>query len=147
MRSFLKKYWLIILLAFLATILVLLKILTSQEGPQPLPSLAPVSALRLTSVFPTQGTVALASPATAIGFTFSEPVDPTSARAQISPQLDHSFSLDASETTLFLRPVPAWEYGVNYTIVLEVSTKGDKKAAPITYTFRPVALETSELTE
>lgn len=123
-------------------------VLTNRKAvptPTPTPSRPKFSLLR---TFPNPGTQETAFPSTAISFSFSQAVDEKSLRVAVSPFAKIEVSYDQTGQSVYIHPVPAWRFGVQYKITLSVSSKdGDQLEEPVVYEFAFSTPTESNMTE
>jgi len=126
---------------------VLIVFLYSRETTSPSPTPSP-AIFELESTFPNEGKNEIVIPNFAIHFTFTKPIDLTNTAIKISPIVDFEISIDKTGKTLYLNPVPSWEFDTEYQITVNTSSKdGQLLVSPIEYSFEPVHITTSELEE
>ena len=74
---------------------------------------------------------------TALSFTFSEPVDASSASVDFEPLIATELDTDGSGRTLFIRPVDEWRVNINYELTLNIKSKtGNSLESPIEFNFK-----------
>jgi hypothetical protein len=146
MKALIQKYKLLIIFV-LFIIIFAVTLLIRKTPPAPVPTPFPV-VFRLEQTFPLPGTYELVIPNLAIHFTFSKPFDVANTAVKIEPFMDFEISTDDANLTLFIMPVPEWEFNTEYTITISTKSKdGESLEEPVKYQFQPVPLTTSELEE
>jgi len=147
MKKFIKKNKILFLIVLLGVITVafLLVRRTQQEKPIPIPT--PIF-FKLEQIFPNAGKQEIVIPNFAIHFTFSRPIDVSSTAVKIEPFMDFEISTNDTKKTLFIMPVPEWEFNTEYKITISTKSEdGQVLSSPVEYLFEPVYPTTSDLDE
>ncbi len=144
--NFVKKYKLPIAIVLVGSIFIIL-LLRKGVGPAPTPTPVPLP-FRLEQIFPSPGRQEIVIPNFAIHFTFSKPIDLVNTVVKIEPFSDFEISADNTGKTLFLTPVPEWEFGTKYKITVSTKSEdGQTLDSPVEYLFQPVMATSSDLDE
>jgi hypothetical protein len=76
--------------------------------------------LKIVDTNPSPGKVKILHPTTGILFSFDDPLVLSSAKVTVDPSVDIVTELARGDSkTLVVRPKEAWQYGVNYKIVIK----------------------------
>lgn len=148
MKAFIKKYWTLILFLFVGiTVVIFLLARGGAQPPAPSPSPTPQTFM-LEYVSPPQGKQELGDPGIALSFSFSSPVDISSVIVTLKPYISFDLFTDKSGQTLYVRPLPKWDYNVEYKINISLKSKdGRGLSSPIEQVFTFTQMRNSPLSE
>lgn len=133
---FIKKYWRLLLL-LLGGVVFILFLLTRGRVQPPVPSPSPTpQPFVLEHFFPPEGKQILGDPSVALAYSFSSPVGLSSAIITVKPYVALDLFLDKSGKTLYIKPLPRWNYNVEYQVSVEIKSKEGKALnSPVVHKF------------
>ena len=148
MRTFVKKHWLLFLI-LLGGLAVVLFLITRGGAQPPSPSPSPTSQpFTLLHAFPPGGKQELGDPGLALSFSFSAPIELASVVITLNPYINFDLFIDPSGETLYVRPLPKWDYNVEYKINISLKSKdGRGLSSPIEQVFTFTQMRNSPLSE
>jgi hypothetical protein len=148
MKSFIKKYRLVLVILFVGAGVVFF-LLNRAGGQPPTPSPSPTpQPFVLERSFPPSGKQELGDTGLALSFTFSSPVDLSSLIVTLKPYVSFNIFTDQSGKTLYLKPLPKWDYNVEYKINISLKSKDGKGLdSPIEQVFVFTQMKNSPLSE
>ena len=147
-KAFIKKYRLaIVILVGGAGIILFLLTRAGPQPPTPSPSPSPRPFV-LEHAFPPSGKLTLGDLGFALSFSFSSPIDLSSVVVSLKPYVGFDLFTDASGKTLYIKPLPKWDYNIEYQIVIELKSKeGETLDPPVEQTFVFTPMKTAPLRE
>jgi len=122
MKAFLKKYRLVIVLTAVFLLIAGFLLLKKTQSPAPSPTPTP-APLQLIQFYPPQGEQEVAVPLVTLSYTFSAPVDPSTANIIVTPFVGFELSTDASGKILYITPTSEWKYDIQYKVTITISSK------------------------
>ncbi|HJX59336.1 MAG TPA: Ig-like domain-containing protein [Patescibacteria group bacterium] len=135
MKAFLKKYRFVILLIAIFLLIAAFLLVKKNQSPAPSPTPTP-TPLQLVQFYPSQGEQEIAVPLVALAYTFSTPVDSSTANIIISPFVGFELSTDASGKILYITPTAEWKYDTLYKVTITISSKeGVTLSTPVEHSF------------
>lgn len=148
MGAFLKKYWVLLIILFAAIVVVFLFLTRGGAGtPVASPSPTPKPFV-LEHIFPPPGKREMGDPGIALAFSFSSPVEMSSAIVTLKPYISFDLFTDKESKTLYIKPLPKWDYNVEYKININLRSKdGRGLDSPIEQSFMFTQMKNSPLSE
>jgi len=145
--GFIKKYRLTIFAVLLIAAIAAL-FYSRKSHPPTTPATPTPTTFSLIKFYPPQGEQEMALPSTALSFTFSSPVDLSTANIIIKPFVSFEISTDATGKTLYITPSPRWEYDTEYKVTINIKAKGNQMlSSPVEHLFKFKKVAQSDLDE
>jgi len=148
MKTFLKKYWVLLIFLFTAIAVALLLLIGGGAGT-PVASPSPTPKLFvLEHVFPPPGKREMGDSGIALAFSFSSPIEMSSTIVTLKPYISFDLFTDKEGKTLYIKPLPKWNYNVEYKINISLKSKdGRELDSPIEQVFMFTPMKNSPLSE
>mgnify|MGYP001565227590 FL=1 len=129
--------------------MVVLFLLTRGRVQPPVPSPSPTpQPFVLEHVFPPSGKQELGDAGLALSFSFSTPIDLSSVVVTLKPYLPFDLFTDKEGKILYIKPLPKWNYNVEYKINISLKSKDGKELdSPIEQVFMFTQMRNSPLSE
>ena len=90
----------------------------------------------------------MGDPGLALSFSFSAPIELASVVITLNPYINFDLFIDPSGETLYVRPLPKWDYNVEYKINISLKSKdGRGLSSPIEQVFTFTQMRNSPLSE
>lgn len=141
-----KRFWFFVLfLIIIFSFWTLSKKMSENKQPTPTPKVVVFDLLR---TVPKNGVNVELVPTTAVEFVFNKSINPNSLSVQVEPQTDFTFDISDNRRSVFVRAIPSWEIGKNYTINVNTqSEEGEALQQEIKYNLSIIEQEKSDLVE